>query len=436
MNRSLFNFYLAIEGITANKLRAFLTALGIIFGVAAVVAMLAIGSGAQKAIMEQMKLIGSNSIIVESLTEEDMKEEDDDENEDEKQKWSPGLSIADINNIQAILPTIDLAGGEIEMKESIIANGTQGRVSVLGIEPSFFNLNNLEIGEGSNFSNHHLKNGTAVCIVGKNIQSKYFQGANPIGQKIKVGNNWITIIGVIKRRIAKKENLEKLGLQDYNSNVYIPIKTALLRYEDRGRIESSDISRRFRRFRGAHNYHQLDRAVFRVDNEQNLQTTAEVLGNYLERKHNNVRDYNIEIPELLIQQQQKTQETFNIVLAVIAGISLLVGGIGIMNIMLASVLERIKEIGIRRSIGAQKQDIVLQFLFEAIFICFIGGLIGIILGVVTAKLIAQSADIPTVISWWSIALSFGVAFIVGLVFGLFPAKRASEYDPITALRSN
>jgi putative ABC transport system permease protein len=138
----------------------------------------------------------------------------------------------------------------------------------------------------------------------------------------------------------------------------------------------------------------------------------------------------------LIQQQQKTQETFNVVLAVIAGISLLVGGIGIMNIMLASVLERIREIGIRRSIGAQKKDIILQFLFEAVFICFLGGLAGVILGIVTAKLIAQSAEIPTVISWWSIVLSFGVAFMVGLVFGLFPAKKASEYDPIIALRSN
>jgi putative ABC transport system permease protein len=218
--------------------------------------------------------------------------------------------------------------------------------------------------------------------------------------------------------------------------VYIPIQTSLIRFEDRSKVESSDIARRFNNFNGTHNYHQLDRAVFRVDNESNLQATAEVIGKILERKHNNIKDYEIEIPELLIQQQQKTQETFNVVLAVIAGISLLVGGIGIMNIMLASVLERIKEIGIRRSIGAQKIDIILQFLFEAVFICFLGGLIGVVLGIVTAKLIANSADIPTVISWWSIVLSFGVAFLVGLVFGLFPAKRASEYDPIIALRSN
>jgi len=435
MNRAIFNFFLAIDGIIANKLRAFLTALGIIFGVAAVVAMLAIGSGAQKAIMEQMKLIGSNSIIVESQTEES-NEDDAEESENEKKKWSPGLSMYDLEAIKTILPTIELSGGEIKMKESIIAKGKQGRTTVMGIEPSFFELNNLDIGDGKNFSDIHLKYGNAVCIIGKSIHAKYFQGEDALGKKIKIGNNWMTVVGILSRRIAKKENLEKLGLQDYNSNVYIPLQTALIRFKDRGKIQSKDISRRFRNFKGVYNYHQLDRAVFRIDDEKNLQGTAEVLGRYLERKHNNVKDYEIEIPELLIQQQQKTQETFNIVLAVIAGISLLVGGIGIMNIMLASVLERIKEIGIRRSIGARRKDIVLQFLFEAIFICFIGGLIGVILGVVTAKLIANSADIPTVISWWSIALSFGVAFLVGLVFGLFPAKRASEYDPIIALRSN
>ncbi len=435
MQRTLFNFGLAIEGITANKLRAFLTALGIIFGVAAVVAMLAIGSGAQKAILAQMKLIGSNSIVIKSLTESDNQDEGED-NEEDKKKWSPGLSINDLEAIEKIVPTIELSGGEINLKESIIVNGKQGKVPVIGIEGSFFELNNLELSQGKNFNTTHEEVGSAVCIIGKSIHAKYFQGGEALGKKIKVGNNWLRVVGVLKRRIAKKENLEKLGLQDHNSNIYIPVKTALLRFKDRGKIGSSDISRRWRRFSGVHNYHQLDRIVLRVDDEKNLSGTAEVVGKYLDRKHNNKKDYEIKIPELLIQQQQKTQETFNLVLAVIAGISLLVGGIGIMNIMLASILERIREIGIRRSIGAQKSDIVLQFLFEAIFICLIGGILGIILGVVTAKLIANAAEIPTVISWWSVVLSFGVAFLVGLVFGLFPAKRASEYDPIIALRTS
>jgi putative ABC transport system permease protein len=311
----------------------------------------------------------------------------------------------------------------------------QSKSNCIAIEPAFFELNNLEIGSGKNFSESNMVNGNAVCIVGKNIETKFFRGESAIGKKIKISNNWLLVVGVIKQRIASQENLEKLGLQDYNLNVYIPIQTALLRFKNRSKISSEDVGDNDESDPN-HNYHQLDRIVLRVSDSKSLQASADIVGRYLERKHNGIKDYNIKIPELLIQQQQKTQETFNIVLAVIAGISLLVGGIGIMNIMLASVLERIKEIGIRRSIGAHKQDIVLQFLFEAVIICFIGGLIGIILGIVTAKLISQSSGIPTVISWWSIVLSFGVAFTVGLVFGLFPAKRASEYDPIIALRTN
>ena len=184
------------------------------------------------------------------------------------------------------------------------------------------------------------------------------------------------------------------------------------------------------------NYHQLDRVVVRVKDSQQLQATADIMARMLKRKHDGKVDFEIEVPELLLQQQQKTQDTFNFVLAVIAGISLLVGGIGIMNIMLASVLERIKEIGVRRSLGANQRDIVLQFLFEAIFISLIGGILGIILGVVAAKSIASYAEIPTIVSTWSIVLSFGVAASVGLVFGLFPAQKAAKQDPIKALRSD
>lgn len=438
MDRLLFNLSLAIEGIISNRLRAFLTALGIIFGVAAVVAMLAIGSGAQKAIMEQMKLIGANSIVIKSQVDTG---EDDDEGAEQanekkgKRKWSTGLTMLDVQNLESIVPSIDLTGAEINMRHSVIANGIQSKVNCVAIEPSFFELNNLEIGVGRNFTEKQVINGSAVCIIGKSLVSKYFKGEDPLGKKVKVGKTWLTVVGVIKRRLASSSNLEKLGLQDYNANIYVPIQTALIRFENRSKIQKEDVSNR-RNFDADHNYNQLDRVVLRIENEKELQASANIIGRYLERKHNGVKDYEIEIPELLIQQQQKTQETFNIVLAVIAGISLLVGGIGIMNIMLASVLERIKEIGIRRSIGAYKSDIVLQFLFEALLICFIGGLAGIALGVITAKLIAKSADIPTVISSWSIILSFGVAFLVGLIFGLFPAKRASEYDPIIALRSN
>jgi putative ABC transport system permease protein len=182
------------------------------------------------------------------------------------------------------------------------------------------------------------------------------------------------------------------------------------------------------------NYHQIDRLVIQVDETTKLQTTAEIISRMLTRRHYEVVDFEIEIPELLLKQQQRTNDIFNYVLGAIAGISLLVGGIGIMNIMLASVLERIKEIGLRLSIGAQKSDVVQQFLFEAVMISISGGLIGVILGVTLAYFVSVFANIPTIISFTSILLSFGVAATVGLIFGIAPARRAASQDPITSLR--
>ena len=441
MNRVLFNLGLAVNGVLMNKLRAFLTALGIIFGVGAVIAMLAIGSGAKQSIINQLKLIGSNSIVVEAKdkSDEDGEEEEAESSSTEQKegarKWSPGLRLDDVNAIIKVLPTVEKISPELIINTKVLANGLQGDLRTVGISNQFFELNNIPLEKGSHFSSFHMREGSPVCIIGRRLQTKYFQQRNPIGEKIKCGNTWLRIIGVLGRRIDSKKDRDNLGIRDYNSDVYIPLETAFLRFENRAKITNADLGRMGRNRQDV-SPHQIDRMVIGVDDTKNLQASAEVISRLLRRRHQDVVDFVIEIPELLIQQQQKTQETFNFVLAVIAGISLLVGGIGIMNIMLASVLERIKEIGLRRSLGAQKIDIVLQFLLEAILISLIGGLIGVFLGVGAAKIIARSADIPTVLSTWSIVLSFGVAFIIGLVFGLVPAQRAANEDPIKALRSD
>jgi putative ABC transport system permease protein len=442
MERVLFNFILAMEGVLANKLRTFLTALGIIFGVGAVIAMLAIGTGAKQSILDQMKLIGTNNIVIESViqTEEQAAEVNSNNNTNQKDlmPWSPGLTLEDAKAIMSVVPTVDKISPEIVIPTTIIQSAKLERAKCIGVTNTFFELNNLKLGSGKFFHSKHLEGGKPVCIIGQNVASKFFSQGKVLGKKIKCGNTWLTIIGVLEKRIASKESLENLGIRDYNSDVYVPVSTALLRFKNRALVSRDDIKR------GdwdddvdkTKNYHQLDKLIIRVHDSKTLQASADVIGRILKRRHHGLLDYEVAVPELLLQQQQKTQDIFNNVLAMIAGISLLVGGIGIMNIMLASVMERIKEIGVRRSLGAKQNDIILQFLFEAIFISLIGGVIGIILGVLSANIIADSFEIPAIVSTWSVVLSFGVAAVVGLVFGLFPAQKAAMQDPILALRTD
>jgi putative ABC transport system permease protein len=261
----------------------------------------------------------------------------------------------------------------------------------------------------------------------------------------------LTIVGVLKERVVSESSISKLGIRDFNMDIYIPLQSFLIRYKNRDKISADALRLEAMRSRGVvfiggnnneestselekKNYHQLDRLVIQVKETNRLKTTSEILSRMLQRRHYDMVDYEIEIPELLLKQQQRTNDIFNYVLSAIAFISLLVGGIGIMNIMLASVLERIKEIGLRLSIGAKKSDIVQQFLFEAIMISVSGGVIGVILGASMAYAISEFINIPTIISFYSIVVSFGVAAGVGLLFGIMPARRAATQDPITSLR--
>ncbi len=425
----------------ANRLRALLTGLGIFFGVAAVIAMLAIGTGAKQSILDRMKLIGTNNIVVESVIPDDEGESESAEatstsnnNESNKRPWSPGLTLEDFAALQNIMPSVEKVSPEIVLSTNFIQSAKLVKGRCVGVTNAFFELNNLQLSQGLFFHEQHLEGGRPVCIIGKNVQTKFFPNDSPIGKKIKAGNTWLTVIGVLEKRAASRESLQNLGIRDYNDDVYIPVTTALLRFEDRAKISNDDVRRRRGSDNEEENYHQLDRVVVRVNDSRYLRASADVLARMLKRRHHDVVDFEIEVPELLLEEQQKTQETFNLVLAAIAGISLLVGGIGIMNIMLASVLERIKEIGLRRSLGAKQSDIIQQFLFEAVFISLLGGLLGVIIGVLAAQIITASFKIPAVVTAWSIILSFGVAASVGLVFGIFPARKAARQDPIKALR--
>ena len=433
--RLIANLTIAFEAVLSNRVRSILTGLGIIFGVAAVIAMLAIGNGAQKEIIDQIKLVGLNNIVIKPVIEqtEEQVSADDPFNK-EKNKYSPGLTLKDKNAIAKILPDIQVISPEIVKDTYIMNKGIRRSAKLVGVEPPYFKLFNFELEEGTMFNDQNLIHGMPVCIIGKSIKAKFFPSENPIGKKLKCGNQWLTVMGVLEQRIISENSIKRLGIRDYNMDVYVPLKTVLIRYENRDLITKSMIKKADKDNTTTTNYHQLDRLVLQVAETEKLSATADIIARMLARKHFDVVDYEIEIPELLLKQQQRTNDVFNYVLGAIAGISLLVGGIGIMNIMLASVLERIKEIGLRLSIGAKKTDIVFQFMFEAIMISATGGIIGIFTGVLMAYGVSAFANIPTIISFGSIVISFGVATLIGLIFGIAPARKAAQQNPITSLR--
>jgi len=447
-NRLIANFFSAFEAVAANRTRSILTALGIIFGVAAVIAMLAIGAGAQREILDQIKLVGVNNIVIKPVIEQKEEKIAEEQPRKEKQKYSPGLSLLDVRAIEEQIPNIDRVSPEIVLETYIIKSGLRRSARVIGITPDYFDILNFEVSQGKMFNDEQLEKGLPVCIIGNDVKAKFFPAENPIGKQIKCGKNWLEVVGVLDKTLVSESDIDKLGIRNYNMDVYTPINTMLIRYRNRNLITKDMLRFANQRSRGrtsntsgedeeawfSDNYHQLDKLVVKVSSSELMTPVADVLNRMLKRRHNNTVDFEISIPELLLKQEQRTKKIFNIVLFAIAAISLLVGGIGIMNIMLASVLERIKEIGLRISLGAKKSDIISQFLFESMMISISGGLIGIILGVSLAFLVARIADIPTIITFSSILISFGVAASVGLIFGLMPAQKAAKQDPITSLR--
>jgi len=448
IRRYLHDIEIAVESILGNKLKSMLTALGIIFGVAAVISMLAIGNGAQQEILEQIKLVGVNNIVISPAQDFSGSENGSDDNGDkQKNKFSPGLTIEDVEAIQRIVPTVKRITPEIEVNSFVIQNGRRVPAKVLGVYNDYFELYNVELEKGRVFSPQQVEKGMPVCVIGANIAAKVFNQEDPLNKYIKFGHVWLKVVGVLRKSNVSVTAAENAGVNVVNDNVFIPAKSMLMRYENRALINSKSFSSGTSFFGGfmvsfsgsqqssdRGNYHQIDKIVVQVEDTEQLQPTTEILSRMMLRRHLEVKDYEITVPELLLKQQQRTKDIFNIVLGAIASISLVVGGIGIMNIMFATVMERIKEIGIRLALGAKKADIIAQFLSEAILISVTGGIIGVILGVILSKLITRFADILTIVSPVSVLIAFGVSAAVGVIFGFSPAKRAAQKDPIESLR--
>ncbi|MDP4281566.1 MAG: ABC transporter permease, partial [Bacteroidota bacterium] len=384
LERYKYILSIALDAVFLNRVRSMLTALGIIFGVAAVIAMMAIGNGAKKEILDQMKLVGINNIIITPKTEKSNKEtsksgesSSQDQQSQQKQgvkKFSPGLTLADASSIKEVIPTVSKVSPEVLYDVDVISEGKRYSTKISGVSTDFFSIFNLSIQEGEMFNSEQLIEGKPVCIIGPIIRSKFFPQENPIGQALKCGNIWMTVIGVLEKRDVTPAAVENLGISDYNTTIFTPIQTLLLRVRDRSFVTSSSlhggssmyVSDDFAVGYSSDNENagisnQIDKIIVQVKDSKEIKPTTDVLKRMILRRHNGMDDTNIKVPEMLLKQEQRTKDIFNIVLAAIASISLLVGGIGIMNIMLASVLERIKEIGIRQAIGARKSDIVMQF---------------------------------------------------------------------------
>jgi putative ABC transport system permease protein len=445
----LFSMRIAVVAVSHNKLRAGLTSLGILFGVASVIAMLAIGKGAEQEILEQMRLLGSNNIIVTPLVEQKEGEAKEERDEKEVKKFTPGLTYEDSEAIRRVVPHVETTSGEIVLNSMITREGKRRSGKLVGVDTTYFRLNNMALAAGAWFTVQQVEFGRPVAIIGRGVRTRFFTTQDPIGKPIKVGQTWLTVVGVLSDRAVSSETAERLGIRDANMDVYVPIHTALTRYRDRAKVTQRDIelAARTDNFTPSDqpqeseetraermNRNQLDKIIVRIDDSRYMSGAADMIRRMLTRRHNTVVDFEITVPEMLLKQEQRTKTIFNIVLGAIASISLIVGGIGIMNIMLASVLERIREIGVRRALGATQKDILYQFLSEAVLISVAGGVAGIMVGGGLSLGIEQFAGIKTIVSYISVFVAFGVSFSVGVLFGIVPAYRAARQDPVVCLR--
>jgi putative ABC transport system permease protein len=444
----VFSVRAALEGVERNKVRASLTSLGILFGVASVIAMLAIGKGAEQEILAQMRLLGTNNVVITPLVEQKEGPADEQEKKEVK-KFSPGLTYADARAIARVIPAVEVTSAEIVLNTSITREGRHRSGKVVGVDTTYFRLTGLGLQSGESFTPLQLERGLPVAIIGHGVRTRFFTTEDPIGRPLKVGDTWLTVVGVLEDRRVSDQTVQRLGIRDANMDVYVPVRTLLLRYRNRAQVTQRDIelaarppnvpsgdatteSEEQRQERMSRN--QLDRIIVRVTDSKLVPGVADVVQRMLARRHNSVVDFEITVPELLLKQEQRTKTIFNIVLGAIASISLIVGGIGIMNIMLASVLERTREIGVRRAVGATERDILFQFLSEAVLISVAGGVAGILVGSGLSASIERFAGITTIVSYLSVIVAFGVAITVGIVFGIVPAYRAAHQDPVVSLR--
>ena len=401
----------ALGQLAHHRLRTALTLLGMVFGVGAVIAMLAVSEGGKRQALDLIEGMGLRNLIVEAR-------ELDSQALKEVRKYSAGLSIRDAESIDATLPFVEGWAGSREFRTwTLFSREGQSRAGVFAVSPGYFGLSSLEGARGELFDESADRSFAQVAVLGSGAARDLFPNGNAIGKHIKVNHLWLEVIGVLRDRQLAENEFEGREIGGEANHVYLPLQTGL------SRLKMEELSA------------ELDELKLRLSPDILPAQAARAVDALLSRRHGEQNDYEVTVPARLLAQHQQTQRIFTIVMSAVAGISLLVGGIGIMNIMLASVLERKSEIGLLRAVGAREVDIVRQFLVEATVIALIGAGIGVLLGIVLAYTIAAFAG--WAVAWSLIVIVLAVLVCVGIAvgFGVYPALSAARLDPVQALQS-
>ncbi len=408
---------LAVTALWTHKLRSFLTMLGVIFGVAAVIAMLAIGKGAEQEAVEQIRAFGLHNVILRAT------KLDQEKLQAARRAQSVGLSAEDAAYIDEVLPYVEAVAPQNLLDKEIERDGIKPHAAIVGTTPAYLSVASGTLGAGRFLVEEDERGGRRVCVLGSGVARALFIAESPLGAHVTIGGQRFTVVGVMAAKAATKEKI-KIKSRDVDADVYVPLAAAArFTITDKEQSETNAVD-----------YHVVDEIVLRLASAEHLAEGRRAIRKIMLRRHHGVDDTEVIVPDELLAQSQATQRLFNLVMGGIAGLSLLVGGIGIMNIMLATVTERTKEIGLRLALGARQRDILDQFLLEAAAIAVVGGIFGIVLGVALGALITVAVGWTTVITPASILVSFGVSAAVGVFFGYWPARRAAQLDPIVALR--
>jgi len=415
---------LGIKSLWLHRLRSLLTVLGIVFGVCSVIAMLAIGEGASFEAQEQIKNLGSQNIILRSVKPPD--EEKISDKNSQSYVLEYGLTYADIKRIKATIPGVTVVVPGRVIREYVWNISRRVDCDVVGTVPWYPEMRNHRVAEGRFFTDAEMDSGASVCVLGSEMIPLLFPLQTPLGKHVRIGANYYRVVGVMEPQgVVPGSGESQDGTQPTSQRLFIPLETAKVRYGEilirqrSGSIQAERV--------------QLHELTVKVASIDNVTRVADAITEVLERHHKK-KDYEIVVPLELLQSAERTKQIFNIVLGSIAAISLLVGGIGIMNIMLASVTERTREIGIRRALGATRRDVVTQFLVESMMLSGAGGLMGVLLGITIPFVVSYAAGMKTIITLWSPVVAFTISALVGVLFGIYPAMRAAEMDPVEALR--